>query len=124
MTRLLGLNPSHEAKCLAVGHLVISAPTSLITFNAVQASTPLIRVRSTPVIRYRWPGTSKRGAFPWMRFLLAVPQALRHRYGRQTAPSGFQSPGRTRQSWPDTPGATPGLGQLEDVLLLPVPLQR
>ena len=35
VTRLLGLNPSHEAKCLAVGHLAISVPTSLITFNAV-----------------------------------------------------------------------------------------
>ena len=70
VTRLLGLNPSHQAKCLAVGHLVISVPTSPITFSAVWVSTPLIRVRSTPVIRYRWPRTSKRGAFPWMRFFL------------------------------------------------------
>ena len=61
--RLLGLSPSQDAKCLALGHFVMSAPTSLVTFRAVYASTPSIRVRSTPVIRYSWPWTSKRGAF-------------------------------------------------------------
>ena len=61
--RLFGLSPSQDAKCLALGHLVMSALISLITFRAVYASTPSIRVRSTPVIRYSWPWTSKRGAF-------------------------------------------------------------
>ena len=61
--RLFGLSPSQEAKCLALGHFVMSVPISLITFRAVYASTPSIRVRSTPVIRYSWPWTSKRGAF-------------------------------------------------------------
>ena len=55
VTRLLGLSPSQDAKCLALAHLVMSVPTSLITFNAVKPSTPSIRVRSTPVIRYNWP---------------------------------------------------------------------
>ena len=48
--RLSGLSPSHDAKCLVLGHLVMSVPISLITFRAVYASTPSIRVRSTPVI--------------------------------------------------------------------------
>ena len=61
--RLWGLSPSQDAKCLALGHVVMSVPVSLTTFNAVNPSTPSIRVRSTPVIRYRWLWTSKRGAF-------------------------------------------------------------
>ena len=61
--RLLGLSPSQDAKCLALGHFVISVPISLSTLSAVKPSTPSIRVRSTPVIRYNWPWTSKRGAF-------------------------------------------------------------
>ena len=35
LTLLLGLRPSHEAKCFAVGHRLISTPTSLTTFSAV-----------------------------------------------------------------------------------------
>ena len=46
--RLLGLSPSQDAKCLALGHFVISVPISLMTFSAVKPSTPSIRVRSTP----------------------------------------------------------------------------
>ena len=61
--RLWWLSPRQDAKCLALGHLVMSVPISLITFNAVKPSMPSMRVRSTPVIRYRWPWTSKRGAF-------------------------------------------------------------
>ena len=61
--RLLGLKPSQDAKCLALGHLVMSVPISLITFKVVKPSTPSMRVRSTPVMRYRWFWTSKRGAF-------------------------------------------------------------
>ena len=68
--RLLGLSPSQDAKCLALGHFVMSAPTSLITFRAVKPSTPSIRVRSTPVIRYSWPWDIKAGrVFPDLRFL-------------------------------------------------------
>ena len=48
---------------LALGHFVMSVPISLTTFRAVYASTPSIRVRSTPVIRYSWRWASKRGAF-------------------------------------------------------------
>ena len=62
--RLSGLSPSQDAKCLALGHFVISVPISLITFNAVKPSTPSIRVRSTPVIRYRCVLISKLGALP------------------------------------------------------------
>ena len=50
VTRLFGLSPSQEAKWLALSHLVMSVPISLTTLRAVKASTPSIRVRSTPVI--------------------------------------------------------------------------
>ena len=64
LTLLFGLNPNHDAKCFAVGHLLMSVPISLTTFSAVYASTPSISVRSTPVILYRCVLTSKRGALP------------------------------------------------------------
>ena len=48
--RLFGLSPSQEAKWPVLSHLVMSVPISLTTFRAVYASTPSIRVRSTPVI--------------------------------------------------------------------------
>ena len=60
--RLLGPAPA-KMKCLALGHFIMSVPTSLITFRAVKPSTPSIRV-STPVIRLQLARTSKRGAFP------------------------------------------------------------
>ena len=79
--RLLGLSPSQDAKCLALGHLVMSVPISLITFRAVYASTPSIRVRSTSVIRFKCVQTSKRGAFPLIRlrpdFAAGGPPVLR-----------------------------------------------
>ena len=53
VTRLSGLSPSQEAKWPALGHFDMSVPISLSTFRAVKPSTPSIRVRSTPVIRYR-----------------------------------------------------------------------
>ena len=38
--RWSGLSPSHDAKCLALGHLVMSVPISLTTFRAVKPSMP------------------------------------------------------------------------------------
>ena len=60
--RLLGLSPSQDAKCLALGHFVMPVPISLTTFSAVYASTPSIRVRSTPVIRYKLRPGHRNGA--------------------------------------------------------------
>ena len=62
--RLSGLSPNQDAKCLALGHFVMSVPISLITLSAVKPSMPSIWVRSTPVIRYRCALMSKRGALP------------------------------------------------------------
>ena len=45
--RWSGLSPGQDAKCLALGHFVMSVPISLITFRAVKPSTPSILVRST-----------------------------------------------------------------------------
>ena len=45
----------------------MSVPISLITFNAVKPSMPSIRVRSTPVIRYKCVLISKLGALTWLR---------------------------------------------------------
>ena len=35
VTRLFGLSPSQDAKCLALGHLLMSVPISLTTLSAV-----------------------------------------------------------------------------------------
>ena len=50
---------SRRLKSQAVGHRVISSPTSLTTFSAMWASTPSIQARSTSVIRQRWLRASK-----------------------------------------------------------------
>jgi len=44
-------NPSQEAKCLTVGHRLISRPISAMIFCASNASMPSMAVRSTPTIR-------------------------------------------------------------------------
>src|SRR5215469_1867588 len=54
---LSGHNPSQEANCPAVGHLVMSRPTSLNNVNTI-AMSPGICVRSTPNSLYDsvlWP---------------------------------------------------------------------
>ena len=124
VTRLSGLSPSQDAKCLALGHFVMSVPISPITFRAVKPSTPSIRVRSTPVIRYRWVLMSKRG-----RVALTAPPTVG---GRRPAVALVLEPLQVDFNLPVAPGnliliepvQLQGLGQLEDVFLPPVPLQR
>ena len=109
---------------MALGHLVMSVPTSLITFRAVYASTPSMRVRSTPVIRYRWLWTSKRGAFFWLRFLPLGAGGWPSL--RSSNRSSWASISRSHSAilpWV-RPIQPQGLGQLEDVLVPPMPSQR
>src|SRR5205085_4577290 len=44
-----GHNPSQLLKCLTVGHLVKSVPSSLTSVSACSSSIPSIAVRSTPL---------------------------------------------------------------------------
>ena len=46
--RLFGLSPNQKAKWPALSHFVISVPISLMTFSAVNPSTPSVRVRFHP----------------------------------------------------------------------------
>ena len=108
--RLSGLSPNQDAKCLALGHFVMSVPISLITLSAVKPSMPSIRVRSTPVIRYRCAPNVEAGCVA-----LTAPPAI---VGRRPAIAevlepfqlGFNLPGRTRQSYLDRTGTAPGPG--------------
>ncbi|MCY1370248.1 hypothetical protein D9M69_573330 [compost metagenome] len=59
-----GHKPSQEAKCLSLGNLPMSAPTSETTTSAVVTSMPSMRVRSTPHI---WKSCVRRSNFGALR---------------------------------------------------------
>ncbi len=60
---LCGANPSQEAKCFSVGHLLRSVPIADTSPWALLASKPSVAVRSTPSIRYKHARTSNARAF-------------------------------------------------------------
>ena len=61
-----GQDPLQEGICFTLDQPVLMArPTSQMTSNAVGASIPPVRVRSTPIIAYICTRTSKAGVWPW-----------------------------------------------------------
>ena len=108
--RLLGLSPSQDAKCLALGHFVMSVPTSLVTFRAVKPSTPSIRVRSTPRHPVQLALDIKTGRVSLIALFAIGSRRLTVAAVFEPLQLGFNLPVALGDLAPDTPGTAPGLG--------------
>ena len=122
VTRLFGLSPSQDAKCLALGHFVISVPISLSTLSAVKPSTPSMRVRSTPVIRYKLALDIETRSVLLIALLAIGSRRLAVGAVFETLQLGFNLPVALGNLILIEPVQFQGLGQFEDVFLPPVPL--